>query len=101
MPKLSNNGLKILPPPIPSAPEIIPPVKAKNKSLNNGNPESGISDSVSPLPYLILSLCSIYYYVIEYDVIMMQKTMKTAIPTQSRVEQDCMPKILGLYYDPL
>ena len=87
----------MLPPPIPSAPEMMPPVKAKNKSLNNGNPESGISDSVSPSPYLIFSLCSIYYYVIEYEVIMTQNRIKTAIPTQSKVEQDCMPKMLGFY----
>lgn len=100
-PKLSSNGLNILPPPIPSAPEMMPPVKAKNKSLNNGNPESGISDSVSPSPYLILSLCSICYREIEYEVIMTQNRTKTAIPTQSKGEQVWMPKILGFYWEPL
>ena len=65
MPKLRRSGLKMLPPPMPRAPEIKPPVKAKNKSLNNGNPASGISDCVKPLPNLILSFCSICCYVIE------------------------------------
>ena len=44
IPKLRSNGLKMLPPPIPRAPDIRPPAKAKNKSLNNGNPANGISD---------------------------------------------------------
>lgn len=95
IPKLNNNGLNILPPPIPRAPDIHPPVNAKNKSLNNGNPESGISDEVKPFPYLILSLCSFYCFVIEYTVIIKQNKIKTIIPAQSNEEQEVTPNILG------
>ena len=101
MPKLSNNGLKILPPPCPREPDIIPPVNEKNNSLNNGQPDIGISDSVIPFPYLILSCYYALYFMIEYEVNIKENTTKTNMPAQSRAEQDVTPNILGFLAEPL
>jgi len=59
-PILNNNGLKTLPPPIPSAPDIQPPMKLNSKSLNSLTPFIGFSLFPKPAPYLILRFYSFW-----------------------------------------
>lgn len=98
-PRLSSNGLKIEPPPSPSAPETKPPAKDNAKTLNF-LPTRLTSEAMSPSPYLILSYCS---YSSTFKLF---KLMKTQIPTKTANDpkscqlQVLIPKMLGSFFDP-
>lgn len=49
-PMLRSRGLKIEPPPSPSAPETQPPKKEKVRSFVRVEPCKSMSDSLKPLP---------------------------------------------------
>lgn len=55
----NKSGLKMEPPPSPRAPETHPPTKEKTMSLTNCQPSSLTSLLPSPVPYVILSICSL------------------------------------------
>ena len=58
-PKPKSIGLKMLPPPCPSAPDTSPPTNAVAMSIAKLLPYRGISLFVSPLPCFILMCCTI------------------------------------------
>jgi len=65
-PILNNNGLKILPPPSPSAPETQPPTNDKETSLMRGPPDKLTSLVPSPPPCFFFRDYSHLTLLIEY-----------------------------------
>lgn len=84
-PILNSKGLKMTPPPRPSAPDTQPPINAKKTNLNILEPSNLISPSTSPDPYLIFNYCSLLTCLIDVIVIKQQMIINPNCNDQSNI----------------
>lgn len=100
-PMLNNKGLKIVPPPKPSAPDTQPPIVAKMTNLTIVLPWNLTSDSIRPFPTFTFSFYSIFTILIAIVVTRQHKAMNIMKNDQPNTLQVDIPMIDCEFLPPL